>query len=547
AALTTPGLLLDQGGNAWLLRANMVVKDTARLEATSVSIARLRLDSAASFVTIYAEGGHVLIQNIAVTSWNTAAGTIDTNYADGRAYMVAHDGGRMDIIGSEVAYLGWADGEPSGVSWHGRATAARPETGATGSITGSNIHHNYFGLYSYEAYGLVAKNSQFHDNIVYGFDPHDRSTKFEVAFNKVYNNGKHGIIFSRGCQDNSIHDNQVYNNVEHGIMLDRGSNNNRIANNLVYGNADGLAIFQSSNNLIENNTLRENERGARINATYDATDIFDSISTGNTLRNNTIADNSQYGVYLYERADRNTLEANQISGNTSAGVYLKTGGNQVLRNTIVGNGTGVSIVGGSLSPFPPGGPTPTPALEQPGRNNQIIGNTIEDNDASGIQIKTGVNTTIGGLQPGAGNQIKTNGTYGITLNTATTDTQIAGNTIQANGVDGVLLKGADSVRNQITRNSISANAGQGIKLSEGANGGIAAPAVTSAPNATTITGTAPANATIEVYRDINGQGRVYKGQTMAAANGNWSFALPSGDDPAQGGITALAIAANGNT
>ena len=37
--------------------------------------------------------------------------------------------------------------------------------------------------------------SQFHDNIAYGFDPHDRSNGFVVTGNQIYNNGKHGIIF----------------------------------------------------------------------------------------------------------------------------------------------------------------------------------------------------------------------------------------------------------------------------------------------------------------------------------------------------------------
>jgi hypothetical protein len=158
AALTTQGLLVDQGAGAWLLKANVVVSPTARLEATNASISWLRLDStpnrAPGYISLTASGGHILIQNIAVTSWNTLAGTFDLDYADGRAYLLANSGGRMDVITAVVAYLGWASGGPSGMSWRGRATESRPETGATGSIVGSDIHHNYFGQYSYAAYGL---------------------------------------------------------------------------------------------------------------------------------------------------------------------------------------------------------------------------------------------------------------------------------------------------------------------------------------------------------------------------------------------------------
>jgi parallel beta-helix repeat protein len=551
AALNDPALLQDQGSGVWLLKANIVVLATAQLDATSSTISWLRLASAPSFIRMVADGGYLKIQNIKLTSWDAAAGAVDTNYTDGRSYVLALNGGRMDVLGAEISYLGFADGEPSGMSWRRRATESRPETGATGTIQNSNVHDNYFGMYSFAAYGLTVTNSEFHHNVVYGVDPHDGSTGFQVSYNKVHDNGKHGIIFSRGCTQNVISHNQVYDNLEHGIMLDRGSNDNTIADNLVYGNSDGVAIFQSSDNMVRNNTLRDNNRGVRINATYDVTDVFDGISTGNTVISNTIQNNTQYGVYLYERADRNTIEQNLITGSTSSGVYIKTGGNQIVGNDIRLNGTGVAIIGGVLTPFPPGGPPPAPALEQPGRNNMISGNTIADNDTTGIQLKTAVHTLIGTLTPAGtpqdGNLIQTNGSYGVTMNTATTDTMVSGNTIQANGSDGVLVKDSASERNKISRNSISANGGLGIKLGSGANGGIVAPTISSAPGAATVAGKAPTNAAVEVYRDPNGQGRTYVGSTTASGTGDWSLALPAGDNPQAGLLTAVAIAANGNS
>lgn len=551
AALSSPGHLQDQGGGAWLLKSSMVISPTARLDATSATIAWLRLDStpgrANGGARLIADGGYLKLQGIKVTSWQTISNTVDLNYADGRGYLLASRGGRMDVIASEVAYLGWADGEPSGMSWRERATEGRPETGATGVIQSSNIHDNYFGQYSYAAYGLVATGNQFHHNLFYGFDPHDGSTGFQVTYNKVYANGKHGIIFSRGCTNNLIGYNQVYDNAHHGIMLDRGSNNNTIANNDVYGNEDGIAIFQSSNNTVRDNTLHDNARGVRINATYDVTDVFDGIATGNRLSGNTIQNSGQYGVYLYERADRNILDGNSILGSAAAGVYVKTGGNTIGRNEIRGNGTGISIVGGPLTPFPPGGPKPVPALEQPGRNNAIAANTIADNDTIGVQLKAAVNTRIGGATPADGNRIQTNGSYGVTINSATTDTTVSGNTIEANGEDGVLVKDAPSVRNRISRNRISANGGLGIKIGTGANGAVAAPTIASAPDAPVVAGKAPAGATVEIYRDPNGQGRFYKGATTAGPTGAWSFALPAGDNPQDGQLTALAILPNGST
>jgi parallel beta-helix repeat protein len=553
-ALNNPALLQNQGGGAWLLKADLVVSQTARLEATNASISWLRLDSTpgASFpalTSLIARGGQLLIQDIKVTSW--AGNAVDTNYFDGRSFLLADLGGRMDIVRSEVSHLGWSAGEPSGISWRRRGTQSNPLTGATGSIKNSDLHDNYFGQYSYEAYGLSVLTNQFHHNVLYGFDPHDFSQGFEVAYNKVYNNGKHGIIFSRGCTLNNIHDNEVYGNAEHGIMLDRGSDVNQISNNLVYNNQDGIAIFQSEKNLIQNNTLRDNARGVRINATFDAADEFDGLSIENTVLNNTIQNNLQYGIYLYERADKNIIQGNSITGNAGAGVYIKTGGNQIRENTISGNGDGISIVG--TDPVTPGG---IPASYKPGQKNDIQGNSIENNDDIGVQLQGAENTLIGldavNPNPADSNLVRTNGNHGISVDAVSSKNVIFGNTIHGNGFDGVTVKGpatgpAVDSRNKITRNSITANGRSGIRVDPYANRGIQPPTITSAPNAGVVSGTAAPNVTVEVYRDTNGQGKVYKGSTTANGAGSWSFPLPAGDNSQEGGLTALAIDQYGNT
>lgn len=558
-------LLQNQGGGAWLLKANMVISQTARLEATNATITWLRLDSSPAgrpfpaLTKMVANGGHLLIQDIKVTSW--AGSVVDTNYFDGRSYLLALKGGRMDIIRSEVAYLGWGSGEPSGLAWRQRGSGAdieppdKIETGATGSILNSNIHDNYFGQYSYQAYGLRVFNNEFHDNAFYGFDPHDYSTGFEVAYNKVYNNGKHGIIFSRGCTLNWVHHNEVYGNAEHGIMLDRGSNVNQISDNVVYNNGDGVAIFQSEKNLVQNNLLHDNERGVRVNATFDPGDRYDGTAGENTILNNTIQNNLQYGIYLYERADKNTIQGNTFTGNTGAGVYIKTGGNKIVGNTITGNGDGISIVG--TDPYTPG---TVPPSYDPGHKNTIQGNVIQDNDDNGIQVQDGVDNQIGLNEvgppnSGQANLISTNGTHGISFDAGSTKNVVYGNTIQGNGFDGVVVKGptggtpvVDS-RNKITRNSISANGRRGISVDPNANRAIRPPTITSAPGASVITGINPnsGSVTIEIYRDPNGQGKVYKGSTTAGGQGAWSFSMPAGDNPRDGAVTALAIDQYGNT
>jgi len=115
-----PDLVVDQSAGAWLIKANVVISPTARLEATNATITELRLDSPPmnAYKITAKRGGHLLISGIKLVAWEN--GALDQEYANQRSYLLAFEGGRMDIINSEVAYLGWADGEPSGLSWRKR-------------------------------------------------------------------------------------------------------------------------------------------------------------------------------------------------------------------------------------------------------------------------------------------------------------------------------------------------------------------------------------------------------------------------------------------
>lgn len=582
------GLLVDQGQQRWLLKANLVIERSARLEATAATIAWLRLESPpVAPVTITArQGGQLLIDGIQVTSWDSTVNDVDTTIANGRSYLLALEGGRMDILHSDVSYLGALSGEPSGLSWRKRRDPNDPTTGATGRLEDSKIHHNYFGMYSFEAYGIKILRNEVYNNLYYGIDPHDNSQAFEVAYNRVYGNGAHGIIFSRLCVNNSIHHNEVFNNAQHGIMLDRGTNNNVVNDNLVYGNQDGIAIFQSSDNIIRNNTVRQNLRGIRINATYDADDVYDGISTNNQVFDNLIEDNREQGVYLYARADRNVFTGNQILRSGLQGFYIKSGGNRLENNVIQAGGVGVTITGGEYRSDPP---VALPALDPSGDNNVIISTTITANSDVGIRILGGSNNRIGpALLPPVtnepGNRIEQNGKDGVAIGDAVNGATATGNQVNKNSIrdntrHGVLITDPTSVRNLISANSITGNGQLGIKVDPNAQAGIKPPVITTL-STTYIRGTAPGNATIEVYSDPGDSGqRViarmpaslsdapvqaaasaqlltaysltdYEGQTFlgaatANAEGIWEFTFAQSQNPEQ--VSVLAIDAQGNT
>lgn len=586
ALLTDQGLanlLLDQGNRSWLLKANVVIERSARLEATAATMDRLLLDSppVAPVTVIARRGGYLRIEGIQVTSWDSTTNTVDNSIANGRSYLLALEGGRMDVLQSEISYLGASGGEPSGLSWRKRLKDDDPTTGATGRLEESKIHHNYFGMYSYEAYGLTILHNEVYENLYYGIDPHDNSQAFEVAYNKVHHNGAHGIIFSRLCVNNTIHTNEVYANAQHGIMLDRGTNNNTVRDNLIYNNQDGIAIFQSSDNIIRNNTIRQNLRGIRINATYDETDVYDGISTNNQILDNQIEDSTEQGVYLYARADRNVFKGNQILRSGLNGFYIKTGGNRLENNQILSGTVGITVIGGDVqAPLPA-----LPALEIAGNQNLIISTTIVANRDAGIRLLGGSYNRIGPTVAGEqGNRIEANGKDGIAIGDATTgasatDNVIVQNSIRRNTRHGILITDSSSARNRISMNSITGNGQLGIKVEQSAQQSILPPVITTvAPNY--ILGTTIANAQVEVYSDpgdpgqrlltqvsattgggaiqaaadvelltayslTDYEGQLFLGDTVAGADGVWNFALPAGQNPDQ--VSVLAIDGQGNT
>ncbi|MFN8490841.1 MAG: right-handed parallel beta-helix repeat-containing protein [Caldilineaceae bacterium] len=556
AALTSQNLnnlVLDRGGGAWLIKANVVISTTARLEATNATIKELRLDSPpVNPLSITAKlRGHLLVSDIKVSAWENNA--LDTNVANGRSYLLALNGGQMDILASEIFNLGYTNGEPSGISWRERVNDADPTTGSTGSLLDSDVHDNYFGVYSYAAYNVKLLRNKVHDNLGYGIDPHSSTQNFEVANNEVSNNQLHGIIFSRDCINNWIHDNTVHDNGEHGIMLDRGSNSNVLENNTVYHNQDGFAIFESSHNIVRSNVSRDNaQTGIRINASFTANDPFDDVATDNQILSNTFTNNPQ-GVYLYARADRNLIANNTITGSTVNGIYIKTGGNIVRANVIQGGVVGIAIVDGT----DPANPLPAqakPPLDPPGHNNLVIGSTISGNTDAGIRVMGGVDNRIGTLTPTAqekGNLIEDNQTDGVVIgkyatnNAISTGNQVLGNTLRNNGRHGISLKDASSVRNRFSQNSITGNKGYGIRLDLGAQDNIVPPVISAIQPDGHINGAARPNATVELYSDPTGEGKDFLGKTTADNAGNWATVLPGGTVTKL--VTALQTDAQGNS
>jgi parallel beta-helix repeat protein len=329
--------LREVGDGEWELRADISVEEGASLRIAAPEVRWLKLVSEGPKIASLKPigGGSLEISGTCITSWDVGANSADTNLDDGRGYLLARDGATMNIDNAELRFLGNSDVESYGVSW-------RTE-GTTGKITNSISSHNYFGLYSYEVGGLVATDNEFHDNILYGVDPHTGSHDMTIERNVVHDNGKHGIILAEDCTDSVIRDNIVYRNAHHGIVLYLRSDRNTIEDNDAFANAaQGINVNESNDNVVRNNRVYDNnESGISVTQT----------SNNNLVENNQSRGNQQDGLRVVSESAQTTVRGNMVGENGRYGVYVDIDGDvDIADNTIFDNRSGIMLKGSAVVP-----------------------------------------------------------------------------------------------------------------------------------------------------------------------------------------------------
>jgi parallel beta-helix repeat protein len=364
ALAKAPLRLADPGRRIWSLGANLKLEQGARLNlhgsaaAGDVNELRLRSDPTV-FVWVRAEWGTIDLDRTKVTSWNDAAGGPDLDYAGNKRAFIhvrslrdpATQQARestMNIADSDVGYLGTNAAESYGLVWKVSGTPTADlfaNVDVYGQVTGSRLHHNYFGAYTYGANGMLWEGNELDHNVKYGLDPHDDSDSLTIRDNFSHDNGDHGIICSQRCDDLTIEHNRSVGNTGHGIMLHRNVTASVVADNVVQNNTDtGIALFESHGNTVEGNTVSGNLRGIRLSVG----------SADNRISDNDVSGNKGYGIYLYKGSDapttgdgrpkRNTFAGNRVTGNASYAVYLAdSDANTFTDSTFSGNARGLYL------------------------------------------------------------------------------------------------------------------------------------------------------------------------------------------------------------
>jgi hypothetical protein len=329
------------------------------------------------------------------------------------------------------------------------------------------------------------------------------------------------------------------NDQDYGIFINSSPGNiigvtgggNTISANELYG----IYLTQAGcmNNLVKGNYIGINKTGTSFitGSTQDCGMYFETTCGGNNIIGGTGA------------GEGNVISANKQSVGNGFGIFMSATtltGNSILGNIIGPQADGLSYVASNQQ---------TNGIYITASPNNIIGtgaagsrNIISANEVYAIVI-TGATSTGNSIRgnyigPGTG-LVKITGAaqdYGIRILSGGSNNIIGGviggqeNQIVYNTTNGIFINSLTSIGNLITRNPIYSNTGKPVNLAYGAaqgNGGMAFPVITTA-NTTTVSGTAPANSSVEVFNSPASascfDAQVYLGTAVADAAGNWSLA-----------------------
>jgi parallel beta-helix repeat protein len=254
--------------------------------------------------------------------------------------------------------------------------------------------------------------------------------------------------------------------------------------------------------------------------------------SGNEIRGNGVGGTARNGIE-FVGATGNTLSGNLITANVSAGVDLSADGsdsNTLTQNTISANNTG----GGAIEP---GG-----IRVVSGDTNTVSFNIVSSNTGPGIEFLTGSNgNTV--LQ----NRIASNTQSGIEVDSGAATNTLSQNAIFGNTRIGIdLLAAAAPVAPYYSQNDNG-------DADAGGNGILNFPQITGATitgTNLTLTGIAPAGATIELFISDNdatgfGEGQTYLVTlTEGSASGNIDGAAGTSANTVTCGAGAVSVTMN---
>lgn len=304
--------------------------------------------------------------------------------------------------------------------------------------------------------GVVCNN-----NKVCGISPFNPGTKVTLTNSEINGNGSHGVGGRNGITI-SISNCNFSGNKDNGIMANDKSSLTMVGSSVSGSGQHGISIGKNSKGILENVV---------------------------------VAGSKNEGIYVYE-SSKATIKGGESSSNVKNGITTNNKADVKISGVTVKNNKnyGMNIKGGKAD---------------------IQKCVVEKNKKSGIQIKK---SDAGKKEASAvknlsGNTIKSNGQYGIYVNSSKVDS-MQKNTISDHKKTGIALYGKSTAKN-IKKNKLSNVKGREVYVESGSKSNIATTAVVKInkvkKNAKQVSGTAGKKVSITVVAS----GKTYAGKSNA--------------------------------
>jgi mannuronan 5-epimerase len=318
---------LEQDGE-YLLKANLRVADGMTFEMTSNEDDNLQYLKIAGANGIIVHG-RILIDGVKITSWDASSNDVvqqDRDGSVGRGYIQFDASEGSEIINSEFAYLGYNELGRRGFDLHGEG-ASRFGYGPSSDmvIRDSKFHHMWRAFYSTGAYNITIDGNEYHHNLNYAVDPHSGTHDMNITNNWVHYNSI-GIICSLNCSNILVEGNKVENNIRAGIFFSRNMTDSIARNNQIYNATSGIIVSESRNNQVYDNTIEAaTSEGILL---FNPSELDDGgFTEDNLVYNNTIL-SSATGINAIRSYD-NILEKNTFS-NIASSEYLLSRNSSII-------------------------------------------------------------------------------------------------------------------------------------------------------------------------------------------------------------------------
>jgi hypothetical protein len=326
---------------AALLKDNLFVSSGAHLVLSSSAVGAIYLDDTPrGSASIVAWGGGLQFRGtsqhpLILQGWDEATMTPARDTGDGRPY-IREVAGRMTLVDTRVAALGFWSGRTGGVAWTGLST--HPSSGAATSTT---FIGNTYGAFVTRGQVVRFSADLFESNQLDGLHIHRGSVGTSATFSAAVRNGANGFHVDRAAESTLLWHDVSEHNATNGFLID--------GRPLVStASASGNGVAPGSGTRVENSAALDNGRTGILieggNGTVLKADEVCARVTGIALRygaSNAIVDGNDVrcsprtGIRVGPAAPGALVFGNAVSGARVAVLVTNSGGTVELDESLI--------------------------------------------------------------------------------------------------------------------------------------------------------------------------------------------------------------------